>query len=62
MEVYKKFEVKNKDTKYTYDNNFQVNNLCNINNVQEENEKKFDTLLDGILLNSTAIKNRNKLN
>ncbi len=62
MEIYKKLEAENKDNEYKFDYNFGINNLYNTNNVQEENEKKFDTILDGILFNSTTIKNMGKLN
>ncbi len=50
MESYKILELKNDDTDYKYDYNFLTNNLYNVN-IQEENEKKFDILLDGILSN-----------
>ena len=62
MEIYKKLETENKDNEYKFDYNFEINNLYNTNNVQEENEKKFDTILDGILFNSTTGKNMGKLN
>lgn len=62
MEIYKKFERENKDNEYKFDYNFGINNLYNTNNVQEENEKKFETILDEILFNSTTIKNMGKLN
>ncbi len=48
MEMYKNFKIENDENKYNY-------NLYS----QEENEKKFDTLLDGILAsNINQIKNR----
>lgn len=62
MKIYKKLETENKDNEYKFDYNFGINNLYNINNVQEENEKKFDTILNGILFNSTTIKNMGKFN
>lgn len=55
MESYRKFEIKNENNEYIYDYDFGTNNLYNAN-IQEENEKKFDTLLDGIL--SSNKKNR----
>lgn len=60
MEIYKKLEVKNNESKFDY--NFGINHLYNINDIQKENEKKFDTLLDGILFNSNTIRNRGNLN
>ena len=48
MESYKKLEIENKDYEYKYDYSFGTTNLYNTN-IQEENEKKFDTLLNGIL-------------
>jgi len=48
MESYKKFE--NNNYEYKYDYNFG-NNLVNIK-VKEEHERKFDTLLNGILSES----------
>ena len=62
MEIYKKLEMKNKDNEYKFDYNFGINHLYNINDIQKENEKKFDTLLDGILYNSNTIRNRGKFN
>ncbi len=51
MESYKILELKNDDIEYKYDYNFLTNNLYNVN-IQEENEKRFDILLDGILSNN----------
>ncbi len=51
MESYKKLEIENKDYEYKYDYSFGTTNLYNTN-IQEENEKKFDTLLNGILSNN----------
>lgn len=60
MEIYKKLEIKNNESKF--DDNFGINHLYNINDIQKENEKKFDTLLDGLLFNRTTIRNRGNLN
>lgn len=51
MKIYKKFEIRSNDNEYKYDYSFRANNLYNTS-IQEENEKKFDTLLDGILYNN----------
>ena len=50
MENYKKFELNNNKNEYQYDYNFGINNF-NIG-IQEEHNKKVDTLLNGILFNS----------
>ena len=47
MENYKKFELNNNKNEYQYDYNFGINNF-NIG-IQEEHNKKVDTLLNGIL-------------
>lgn len=48
MDSYKIFEIHNNNYEYKY--NLQVNNLYNIN-IQKEQDKKIDILLDGILEN-----------
>lgn len=56
MDSYKIFEIHNNDYEYKY--NLQVNNLYNIN-IQKEQDKKIDTLLDRILeSNDNSIKMR----
>lgn len=50
MDSYKKFEIENKNYEYKYDY-LGNTNLHNIN-IREENEKKFDILLDGMLSNN----------
>ena len=58
MEIYNKFKLNNNKYEDKNNLNFEVNNLYNAI-LQEENEKKFDTLLDGILSNNISnIKNR----
>jgi len=57
MESYKKFEIKENQDEYIYDYNFGTNNLYNTE-IQNENEIKFDMLLDGILLNNKQLKNK----
>ncbi len=61
MESYKKFELNNKDYEYQYDYNLGVNNLYN-KTIQEEYEKKVDTLLDGILSKNINNIKRDELN
>lgn len=46
MNSYKIFEIHNDEYEYKY--NLQVNNIYNAN-IQKEQERKIDTLLDGIL-------------
>ncbi len=46
MNSYKIFEIHNNEYEYKY--NLQVNNINNAN-IQKEQERKIDTLLDGIL-------------
>lgn len=46
MNSYKIFEIHNDEYEYKY--NLQVNNINNAN-IQKEQERKIDTLLDGIL-------------
>ena len=46
MNSYKIFEIHNNEYEYKY--NLQVNNINNAN-IQKEQEKKIDTLLNGIL-------------
>ena len=53
MDSYKKFELNNDECEYKYDYNFGVNNLYNAS-IQEEYEKKFDTLLNGMLSNNIS--------
>lgn len=56
MEIYKRFEIHNNNYECKY--NLQVNNLDSIN-IQKEQEKKIDLLLDGILKsNNNSIKKR----
>ena len=54
MNSYKIFEIHNNEYEYKY--NLQVNNINNAN-IQKEQERKIDTLLDGILE-----KNSNNIN
>lgn len=51
MENYKKFEIENKNYEYKYDYSLGTINLYNTN-IQKENERKFDTLLDSILFDN----------
>ena len=53
MEIYNKFKLNNNKYEDKNNLNFEVNNLYNAI-LQEENEKKFDTLLDGILSNNIS--------
>ena len=46
MNSYKIFKIHNDEYEYKY--NLQVNNINNAN-IQKEQERKIDTLLDGIL-------------
>ena len=46
MNSYKIFEIHNNEYEYKY--NLQVNNINNIN-IQKEQKRKIDTLLNGIL-------------
>ncbi len=50
MNSYKIFEIHNNEYEYKY--NLQVNNINNAN-IQKEQEKKIDTLLNGILENNS---------
>lgn len=50
MNSYKIFEIHNNEYEYKY--NLQVNNINNAK-IQEEQEKKIDTLLNGILENNS---------
>lgn len=50
MNSYKIFEIHNNEYEYKY--NLQVNNINNAN-IQKEQERKIDTLLDGILENNS---------
>ena len=54
MDNYEIFEIDNDENEYKY--NLQVNNINNAN-IQKEQERKIDTLLDGILE-----KNSNNIN
>ena len=54
MNSYKIFEIHNNEYEYKY--NLQVNNINNAD-IQKEQERKIDTLLDGILE-----KNSNNIN
>ena len=59
MESYKKFELDNENYEYQYDYNFGINNVYN-KNIQTEYEKKFDTLLNGILANDISNKKKRR--
>ena len=50
MNSYKIFKIHNDEYEYKY--NLQVNNIYNAK-IQEEQEKKVDTLLNGILENNS---------
>ena len=50
MNSYKIFEIHNDEYEYKY--NLQVNNINNAN-IQKEQERKIDTLLNGILENNS---------
>ena len=50
MNSYKIFKIHNDEYEYKY--NLQVNNINNAK-IQEEQEKKIDTLLNGILENNS---------
>ncbi len=50
MNSYKIFEIHNNEYEYKY--NLQVNNINNAN-IQKEQERKIDTLLNGILENDS---------
>lgn len=50
MNSYKIFEIHNNEYEYKY--NLQVNNINNAN-IQKEQERKIDTLLNGILENNS---------
>ena len=52
MENYKKFEI---------ENNNELRRNYNLN-IQEENNTKFDTLLDGILANNINTMRKDELN
>ncbi|MCI8617320.1 MAG: hypothetical protein HFJ60_03620 [Clostridia bacterium] len=52
MENYKKFEI---------ENNNELRSNYNLN-IQEENNRKFDTLLDGILANNINTMRKDELN
>ena len=57
MNSYKIFEIHNNEYEYKY--NLQVNNINNAN-IQKEQEKKIDTLLNGILENNSNNINRRR--
>ena len=51
MDNYEIFEIDNDENEYKY--NLQINNIHNIN-IQEEQPKKVDILLDGIFQNNNG--------
>ncbi len=51
MDNYEIFEIDNDENEYKY--NLQINNIHNIN-IQEEQTKKVDILLDGIFQNNNG--------
>lgn len=53
MGNYKKFEI---------ENNNEFGSDYNFLNIQEENNRKFDTLLDGILANNINTMRKDELN
>ena len=51
MDNYEIFKIDNDENEYKY--NLQINNIHNIN-IQEEQTKKVDILLDGIFQNNNG--------